>query len=486
MVDQNDLDADGQARFYAQIDLGICNSQFSSARSNNVTIRLIDVGEVSIVGGPTFNFCPGGFDILQSSVTDFRNDYQWFKDDVEIEGEISSTYTMPADNFEGEYTLRVTYSEDCEITTNPVTVINDGSSITTPLLENLIILPDQTLTLQITTNAPVEPASSTFQWFRDTSPLTGALLLTDPTVSIPVTNPGEYSITILADDSCSSMLDSKTDIYAPIGIGLTIGVSEDFDCEDETISLELQEMIGFTLAGSGAPPQIPLLEEQYDFFDFEWLIDGQPSGNTTTTLEIDVADTNAIYTLRADLKTGEFINVISNELSVDPIPDNITIDASSIVLPDNGQVTLTVVQNASFTYEWYIVVDGEEQLISGETGNTINVSEEGIYFVRISSGICTKDTPTVTIGNPPGVSEVIPNVINGTGDTNWTLPSDYTTSDVEVVIYSANGKVDFQKSGGYNEEWPSESASEARELLYYYIITKNSSVVRKGTITVMR
>ncbi len=486
IVDQNDLDTNGYLGRYAQIDIGTCNSQFSLARSNNIRLTLIDVGEVSIVGGPTFNFCPGGFDVLTSSVTDSRNGYQWFKDDIAIEGAFNSTYTMPVDNFEGEYTLRVTYSEDCTITSPPVTVINDGSSITNPLVDNLIILPDQTLTLEVTTNAPIAPASSTFQWSRDGTPLTGNLPLTDLTVSIDVTNPGEYDITILADDSCDSMLDSTTGIYAPVGIGLTIGVSEDFDCQDETIRLELEEMIGFTLPGSGAPPEIALLVEQYDFFDFEWLIDGQPSGNTTTTLDIDVADTNSIYTLRADLRTGQFTNIISNELSVDPIPNDITIDASSTVLPDNGQVTLTVVQNASFTYEWYVVVDGEEQLIAGESGNTITVSEEGIYFVRISSGICIRDTPTVTIGNPPGVSEVVPNVIYGTGNANWTLPSDYTTADVEIVIYSANGKVDFQKSGGYNEEWPSESASEAKELLYYYIITKNSSVVKKGTITVMR
>ncbi|GAA4273249.1 gliding motility-associated C-terminal domain-containing protein [Aquimarina gracilis] len=491
-VTQNDLDASGVAVFYAQINLGACNPQFPSSRTNNLTVQLIDPDDVSILEGPSINFCPQDTNkTLNSSITDFRNSYQWFKDDVLIEGATDTSYDLPDNNFDGMYTLQVTYSEDCTLTTAPARVINDGSTITVPLLENIIILPQETITLEVTTDAPVSPATSTFQWFRDTSPLTGILTLTEPTVSIDIGNPGTYGIDILADDSCLSMLNSNTNVYSPVAIGLEIGPSDDFTCEDSSITLEIKDMFGFTQSGSGAPPQISLTPNQYDLFNFEWFKDDQPTGITTTTLDVDTSEENANYTLRADLITGEFTDIVSNILTLTTIPSNIEIQASSTTIPDSGSVVLSVIQNPNYSYEWFRVVDGVEELISDSAGNTITVTEEGVYFVRISSGICSFDTPTVTIGTPVGVSEIIPNVITpfgsaGQNDT-WILPSSLANQqDVEVTIYDTRGQVDFI-GVGYQNNWPLEnSRSSGQNPIYYYIITKNNSVVRKGSITVMR
>ncbi len=488
-VTQNDLDASGEAVFYAQINLGECNSQFSSARTNNITVQLIDPDDVSILEGPVANFCPQDANKrLTSSITDFRNGYQWSKDGEEIEGATTPILDLPDNNFAGEYILNVIFSVDCSLPSQPVTVVNDGSTITIPLIDNLIILPQETITLAVTTDAPVAPATSVFQWFRDTSPLTGTLQLTDPTVSIDITNPGTYSIDILADDSCLSMLNSTTSVYSPVAIGIDIGPSDDFTCEDSTVTLEIKDMFGFTQGGSGAPPQVSLTENQLSLFTFEWFRDGQPTGITDRTLDVNTADENANYQLFANLITGEFTDIESNELTLTTIPSNIEILASSTTLPASGSVTLSVQQNPNYSYEWFRVVDGVEEPITGASGNAIEVTEEGTYLVRISTGICSVDA-MITIGDQPGLSELIPNVITPGGNSannEWTLPSIYSESDVDVTIYSQRGEIDFQKSGGYNEDWPVNSASGASDGLYYYIITKSNSVVKKGTITVMR
>ncbi|WP_108869040.1 gliding motility-associated C-terminal domain-containing protein [Aquimarina aquimarini] len=490
-ITQNDLDGSGEAVYYAQINLGACNPQFPSSRTNNFTIRLIDPAGVRILEEPSVNFCPQDVGkTLNSSVTDIRNTYQWLKDDVEIEGAIDSNYQLPDNDFGGVYTLEVTYSEDCSIRTSPVTVVNNGSSITTPLLENMILLPQETITLEVTTDAPVSPSTSSFQWFRNTSPLTGILALTDPTISIDINNPDTYRVQIVADDACSSVLESTTDIYSPIAIGIEIGLSDDFTCEDSNVVLEIKDMFGFTQSGSGAPPQISLTENQISFFNFEWYKDGQPTGITTTTLDIETSEENSNYTLMANLITGEFTDIVSNELTLTTIPSNIEIVASSLTIPINESVTLTVPVNANYTYEWFRVVNDTNELIAGASGNTIEVTEEGVYFVRISSSICSYDTPTINIGNVPGISEIIPNIVTPNSDginDSWLLPSSlFNQQDVEITIYNSRGQIDFT-SANYQNNWPEEnSKSSGQEPFYYYIITKNNSVVRKGSITVMR
>lgn len=487
-ITQSDLDVDGNAAFYAQINLGICNSQFSSARSNNIRVKLIDENP-TIIGGPTFNFCPGDMATLESQVENSINailNYQWFKDGEEIPGAILPTYDIPFDNFEGEYKLEVKYSDDCTLPTQTVTVINEGSSITSPLVGDLIILPTQTITLEITTDAPLAPAAtSTFQWFRNGSPLTGALDLTEATVSLDVTTPGEYRIDIAADDDCGSFLTSTSNIYDAIGFDMTIAIADGSDCDDENVTIALEEIVGFTPPASGGPPEIPLTEEQYAFFDFEWFTDNNPTGTTTTSIDISTSDQGAIYRLDATLISGGFDPFSSNEVSLIPIPADIAIVVSSTELP----ATLSVLDNPNYTYQWFQVVNGEDQEIVGETGNTIVVTEEGEYAVLVSSGICER-RPSVVIGPPIGPSAIIPNVVTPNSDNindNWLLPNDLVgQQDVEVTIYNSRGELDFSGTS-YQNNWPSEnSASQGQNSTYYYIITKNSTVVRKGSITVVR
>jgi len=498
-ITQGDLDATGTASFFAVIDFGLCNGTFTNEETNVVRVQQVDTADINIIGSPSVNFCPQDPDkTLRTNIVDVLNPqlivratFQWQKDDVDIDGATGPTYTLPDNNFDGNYNVNIEIGASCPLPVNPIRVINDGSTITTPLLENLIILPTETLNLEVTTDAPVSPATSLFQWFRDTSPLTGILSLTDPTISISVGNPGTYSIDIMADDSCSSMLNSTTNVFAPVGIGITIGATDDFDCADSSVILEIKDMFGFTVSGSGAPPQVSLTEDQYDLFDFMWLKDGVPTGVTERTLEISTADENAEYALRATFNREvrpELDAESSPPLTIAPIPSGIEITASPTSLPAGGSVTLSVPQNPAYTYQWFRIIDGVDEPLVGLNGNTITVTAEGEYKVMISSGICM-DEDSIVIGNPPGVSELIPNLITPGGNSannNWILPATYNESDVEVSIYSTRGELDFQKSGGYNEEWPANSATGASESLYFYIITKSNSIVRKGTITVMR
>ncbi|WP_378186062.1 gliding motility-associated C-terminal domain-containing protein [Aquimarina sp. W85] len=470
-----------EGTYAVKIDLGDCQPVFT-ASSNVVIVSIVDVSDVAINEGSAVSFCPQDAKVLTSSETDTSYDYQWFKNGTAIEGEISSTITLPDNDFGGNYTLQVLYSEDCTVTTDPIEVTNDGSSITETLPENLILLPSQILTLQIRSDAP---DGSIVQWFVETT-LQKQGPLTDGVSTFDASFVGRYRVSITANDACNSLIESRTEIFAPIGFESTIGGDSGSNCDASTVDISLQEMIGLTSGGL----RVPLTQEQYAFFDFEWSSNGTATGDTETSLTVDTADQESIYQLNADLRTGEFTNIQSNEISVQYVDSGTEITITPNNLPFGGTVVLSVPQDPNYTYEWYRVVDEEEQLIEGENTNEITVSQEGDYFVRIASVICSLDTPIVAVREQAGLSGYIPNVLTPNGDgvnDTWNLPDELTDSpEVEVLIYDSRGQVALQTNNYRNGDWPNDTAVSNKERVYYFIITKNNSVIRKGSITVMR
>ncbi|WP_298546897.1 gliding motility-associated C-terminal domain-containing protein [uncultured Aquimarina sp.] len=473
-----------EGTYQARVPVGLCNNVFRFNKSNRVDASLVSVGDISIVtDAPDFSFCPDELKELRASEIDFSYDYQWLKDDEPLEGEIGPTIILPDNDFGGEYTLQITLSEDCTLLTQSVIVTNEGSSITLPLPEGLILLPTQVLNLVIETDAPI---GSVFRFIVDTN-IQSQGVTTSQTLTFPAPFIGDYRIEIEADDPCNSFLVTETKVRAATRINIVIAPEEVVDCEQDPITIALAEMAGITADNES----VPLTTEQFDFFDFEWFKDGVSTGETSLSLDVSRADSGGSFELRAIFRPepGGTLDAVSNNLPIDFLSSDIVLDITPPVLEAGESVVLTAPLNVNFTYEWYVIQNGEEVLIEGETTNTLTVTEEGEYFARISTSLCTTDTLTASVGGPQALSELIPNVITPGGNAannDWVLPNSFRETDVEVTIYSSNGKVDFQKNGGYNGDWPTNSASQANELIYYYIISRSNTVVKKGTITVMR
>ncbi|GAA4109572.1 hypothetical protein GCM10022393_06230 [Aquimarina addita] len=471
-------------RYYARLPFGLCNSSFEFEESNRVDVIIFSTDDVTIsTDAADFSFCPNEDKTLIGSITDFSYQYQWYKDGALLEGFTTSTITLPDNDFGGDYELEVFFGGCSLKSTPPTTVTNEGSSILIPLPERLIKLPTQdNLLLEVTTDAPI---GSPVVW-RVGGSIQSSGALTEATSSFVANFFETYRVEISANDPCDSELFSETEVLAPTGFDLVIGTQDDVSCDQDIITLELLEMTGSTFEGFN----VPLTEDQLPFFDFEWYNNGVATGETSLTLDINRTDVDGIYTLQATLRDNtEFVDLPSNPIPIVFLETDIVLDMNPEVLPVNGSVTLTAPFNADYSYIWFEVIDGENIIIEGETGNTLVVSEEGDYFAEITSSLCSTPTLITEVRLEAAVSGLIPNVITPGGNSannDWVLPAIYNESDVEVTIYSANGKLDFEKSGGYSNDWPENSASNAQEMLYYYIIRKNNAFVRKGTITVIR
>ncbi len=463
-------------------DFGSCNDRFID---NESTVTVVNFNKTTVtINGPTIQeYCPNDIKVLTCSIAANGLIYEWFKDDELIEGETDSSIILPESNFSGFYTVRVTGTNTCFEITNPVEVINLGSDILTRPPPEIILLPSQGfIVLDITTNAPL---TSTIEWFRnDVSQDPPAPISDAGALSFTVTNPAEYRAEFITTDVCNETIQIITNVFSANSINAEI--ASIINCDDNASStIALENLFG--VIDNGA--QVPLTPDQYAFFNFEWFRNGTATGITETFVDVSDSDVGQTYVLQASIQDVTFPTTSSNELVVEFLDDIVQIEVDPAVLPEGGTVTLTAAPlSTNYSYEWFL----NNEIIPGELGNTIEVDTEGQYFVRISLSDCFIDSETVSVSSiaPPGETEIIPNVVTPNNDginDNWLLPESlFNQQDVEVTIYDTSGRVDFM-GASYQNNWPLQnSKSLGQNPIYYYIITKNNSVVRKGSITVMR
>jgi len=491
-VSGSTLENVSQAGTYTvQVNFGSCNAAFNF---DTATVQVVDFNQTTVRINELSpqEFCPSDVKILTCSITDPAFTYEWLRNG-EIQPDLSGpSVSLGQSNFGGTYEVRVIATETCAITTLPVEVINLGSDILTQPPPELILLPTQTsLELSVTTNAP--PGSSII-WSRNDIPLTVPLFVDDPgALSIEITSIGLYRAEIISNDVCMDTLEAITEVFEPVGFRTVI--TSLLDCEADSGTIGLENLFGITSSGA----EIPILPEQFSFFDFEWFLGTTSTGITEPTLSVTQDNVGEIYALEATLRNSTFDTARSDDLVVEILSDNFNIDATSTAIPFGQTVTLSVQQSSNYTYEWFRVVDDEDQLIvdggtiTGQGTNTLETGETGQYFVRITVNNledCSLNSNPIVLSEDGGQTEIIPNIVTPNSDginDNWLLPASlFNQQDVEVTIYNIRGQVDFSVAN-YQNNWPRENSKSAgQDPIYYYIITKNNSVVRKGSITVMR
>lgn len=157
------------------------------------------------------------------------------------------------------------------------------------------------------------------------------------------------------------------------------------------------------------------------------------------------------------------------------------------IIADGETKTITVTTDAaSPTFEWYL----NGVLIPAATTNSYSTPDVGHYKVKInqtSGCVLSKEYLfELKVGINP---KEVPNLISPNGDgknDTWILPQEYINATSEVLIISPQGNVDFQ-TVNYQNNWPvKEILFTSTNPVYYYIISKDGSPVKKGSITIIK
>ena len=512
---------------------------FAPIESNAISIALqLPTPVLSAVG----SLCGTNTVQLNSSVTNSVFTYKWYRNNTLITGATQPSYTT---NQAGNYHLVISYGA-CSVTSNTLNLEQNSITAGLNLPATSIIIPGETKTLTITTNA-VNP---TFEWFRNNAIIsgqTGSL--------INVTQNGVYKVIVTQTTGCNATQEAFSELVYPDSFNVTIAANAGYlPCESDQATLSITN---FNAVSSSETMSI--LSNSFGYI-YEWFKDGElVLSSSTTTYNIASYLENGLYELRVSIPG--FSAIISNVVEIKlGISDDFTLSTEGALCESGGSVTLSSdITNPNYILTWFsiendseigngnsitvtepgnyfmtidfdgcsyssntmaveiVTTDGitlniadaitviqggsTEVIASGvdnytwylndeiiATGNTFSVSEAGTYKIIGTIGDC-EFTKTFTVTVVENTSIVVPNVItinnDGVNDF-WSIPNEYVNKeDVEVIIYSPKGKVVF-RARNYQNNWPNSALEYAKtEPVFYYTISENDEIIKRGSITVI-
>jgi gliding motility-associated-like protein len=435
----------------------------------------------------------------------------------------------------------------CSASSNTVSI--EESSITTTLnvSSTEVIIPGQTRTLTVTTNA-INP---TFQWYRNNIIINGA------TASTYVASQfGTYKVVVTQSQDCVATQEAIVNLIYPDSFIVTIAPNSNYSaCFSDQTVLNITSFDALTTLGT-----LSILNNDYGYI-YQWYKNGTlVVSSNQNTLPITSLTENGVYELR--IVIPEVNLVISNTITITlGLPMTIEITPEFTAICENGGSTLlsSNVTDSNYVYRWYSLaldqqIGNQSQITISEAGdyyleveyngcvylsNTVTIQAIDETFITISEGDAFElfegasvvvyatggdsyqwflGTEMVGMGSSytvvqPGIytlkamignceivktfvvtlkennSFVIPNFVSINNDGRndyWEIPEKYTNKeDVEVIIYSSAGKVLF-RARNYQNNWPHENYSLVKtDPVVYYTISENDEITKKGSITII-
>ncbi|MDO6818136.1 gliding motility-associated C-terminal domain-containing protein [Zobellia sp. 1_MG-2023] len=545
---------DGAGEYFVFIDYGDCTGS-ANTESNHIIVNSGTSTGIAINPPATTSVCAGDTVApLEANVQDGSYIYTWYKDGTEVQASQAGGFTYTIDtndpSFTGDYTVEVRGTGICTETSAAVAMNNAGAfTVTRNNNANLVVLPSQTQTLNVTTDAN----APTYEWFRNGTPIPSS-----NNASLTVSQAGTYHAAITqTGGTCSSTTinSENTEVVAPTAFRTEIAYATSYEsCSSTSIALTTDKIYAVLADGS----EVDVTADVASSFTYQWQKDGiDIASETSQSISLTDSNENGNYTVETDLGG---MNATSNTLGVQLASEALTISSTSTVYCSSSDViTLsTTTDLSSETFDW----ERNGEAINSSDAS-LSITQEGTYRLVVRKGSCSQisneinitpldpDLITLDIDGdvifPEGSSKTvnasggtayrwldannieisgsssatfttegnyllianidnceiskpitvtyldlfnIPNVITPNGDganDQWIIPNSYSNkSDVRVIIYNAKG-VEVLNSTNYQNNWPESSMSFAKQnMVFYYVIKNASETLKQGTVTVIR
>jgi gliding motility-associated-like protein len=392
--------------------------------------------------------------------------YTWYRNGIEITGETNSNITISQP---GRYHATINQGGTCASSKDSEEIIvevPDRFEITIATDTNYTDCSNTSTTLAVTEITAITSSNNridatadvrdnfSYQWLKN-----GAILSGVTAQSIAVNDASDndiYSVegTLGAYNATSNTVDVKLVIADDVSLS-----------SNGTVSCDGGDMITITSATSNPS------------YTYEWYRNGILMSETTHEI-----DTNLSGTYRLGV-TAYGCTKFSTDLVISPFDESlVTVDASDrVVFVEGGSRTVTAA--GADTYAWY---DSDNNILSSSSSYTF--TEEGDYVLRAFIGSCE----VIKLFNVAyQESFAVPNVITPNGDginDQWIIPNTYAfNNEIEVKIFDPSGAPIFN-AAGYQNNWPQNTLSfpSTKPPVFYYKIVKGKSVIKQGTITLIR
>jgi hypothetical protein len=398
-------------------------SQTSLATSSIINGDFSSVGTVSILRdgtevGDTFTADPSGWVPSQDSFS-----FQWLRDGVNISGETGATYDLVGVDRGFAISVRATavrsgYNSSSSVSSSVSIpkgsfVVDVAPAITDPNSGAQFAV-GHTLTSSTGTFSPT-PASLSYRWYRNGTPISGATARTYTLVALDA----GASITVTVTAAHPNFFDEDSESSAITGVGQFTATTV------PTISGTREVDHTLTANVSGWTPAPTL-------FTYVWYRDDALiSGATEQTLDLTSADLNHTFTVEVTGSLDDYESVTRESLATGLIGTTWFTATGTVVIEDSAmslgdELTATnaswVPDPDSYTYQWRRngssisdATDATYTIVEADLGKSISVrvkpvragyvsSSTGVLSQTISIPLATFDiTGLPTISGTPSI-----------------------------------------------------------------------------------
>lgn len=325
-----------------------------------------------------------------------------------------------------------------------------------------------TLSIDPTAPSPLQYSALKYIWKKD-----GNVLANETASTLTVTSPGIYSVQV-DYGNCNSTIG-----FLAYSQDVTVSFTTN------STSYTINSSLGTDVCPSKPTTLSTTAGQSYQWYRNNTKIDGATAYSYVTAVP---------GTYKVVVGPGSACESTSNNITLTTEDFNLAIDAKvspAINYVEAGQsLTITATTNAvDPTFTW--LEPGNNVPVSTTDSYTVTTPIDGDYKLKIKQNTGCVFEKEIIFRVKIGVeSTKIPNLISpnnndGENDT-WIIPDQYKTSDIEILILDSFGKEVF-KMKNYDDSWP-KAPIEFKSVnpLFYYVISKGGSALKKGSITVIK
>ncbi len=427
--------------------------------SNIITITSQNFN-LTLDSGIALKIIPGQNVTLNATTSAVSPTYKWYKNTV-LQAATTAFYTT---NQAGSYKLVVKEGIGCQTEKEVFTVLSYPSNYNY-IINHITPFTDcvsTSTTLGITQfsaipnlNVLSSGAPINYRWFKDGSYLNGVFTNT-LNISNDYLGSGVYIMEATFNDG-SIATSSAISVRLKFNPNVLITSNQSFIC-------------------NANPTVILTPNVTNNLYAYNWFKKG--TATSLSTSQTYIASAEGDYFLKVSYLGCE---ITTNTVTIKKA------DITSLVINKDSEIEISEGQNITITasgadsYVWSLA--GQPDVSTP----TFNITQAGTITLIGTFGLCSVKK-IITVTNSSKVSKTfIPNAVtpnnDGTNDT-WTIPEEFAyKDDIEVVIFSSRNEILFQ-SKNYLNNWPITPVQE--NSVYYYKIMKDSSVLEKGTISILK
>ncbi|WP_431134087.1 gliding motility-associated C-terminal domain-containing protein [Psychroserpens mesophilus] len=317
-----------------------------------------------------------------------------------------------------------------------------------------------------TNDSPLNYASLTFNWFKETGPTTSVFIAEG--ASLTVNEEGTYFVETNYGTCTSNSFSNRVTI-------------------SEVLSGEAEAGISSSLGNPFCPGQGFTTLSTLAGNSYQWFKNGVVIPEATN--QMYETNESGTYAVQVDLGNCSATGAI--ELVSELFDASINVSEENIIEEDEMLSIIITTTAIDPEFEWYL----DDELITDATEDYYEASEPGTYRVIASetSGCIASrafEFEIIEAINPFPDVEKIPNIVSPNGDgfnDTWIIPTKYVNgTNTKVMIMTNRGKIVLQ-TDNYLNNWPETNLNlTSVNQVFYYVITTPDNDTKKGSITVVR